>query len=495
MEPYRRGSILRGILQLDLRSLALLRIGVAGLLLYDLWESCRELTEYYTDYGVLPRALVTEEYWNPAWWCLHLYSGEVGGQALLMGIHVAASLALLLGWRTRLASVTCYILTLSLQNRNPLVLDSSDRLLLLLLFWGMFMPWGLRFSKDAGAVSSAAQGQVVELLGSTGYLLQVCQLYLMAGYWKLHPVWMTERTALARVFEIKQFTKPLGEWLMSYPGLLEVLTLAVLVIELLAPCLLLTGNGRGRLLGVVLLALLHAGIGLTMDLEFFPWVSEVTLLGCLPSLVWDRSVSSRPGEAQVPPWTTHFLTQGLAALAILACLAWNTAVMLGNRQVPSRTGWSAPALDLMAAFRLVQFWDLFSPVPRPVDSRYYIEARMRDGRTIDLFRAGQPLNWTKAENSYREFRNQKQRNYLNSLEWSVGKPIVLRYLRRQAIAWEEAHPGQGVVWTRMISVRTSSRFSDPYLPPARVEIGAAVSPKSSWVGPLMMPYPSEMEAR
>ena len=481
---------MKGILNLDLRSLALLRIGVATLVLYDLVGCCRDLTEYFTDHGVLPRVLLTKEYWNPSWWCLHLYSGEPVGQAVLMGGHGLVALALLVGWKTRWFSSACYVLTLSLQNRNPLLLDSSDRLLLLLLFWGMFLPWGLRWSVDSrGALE---EGSTVEVPGGTGYLLQVCQVYLMAGFWKLHPVWLSERTALERVFEIKQFTKPLGEWLMAYPALLGVLTVGTVVIELTAPFLLLSGNGRGRLLAVGLLGGLHLGIGLTMDLEFFPLVSGVALLGCIPSMVWDGRTSEPPKEAPAPAWSVAPLTQGLAVLAVSGCLCWNAAVLLNNRQPPERTAWSAPGLDLLAAFRLVQFWDLFSPVPRPVDSRYYIEAKLASGKTIDLFRHGQPLDWSAKPNAYREFRNQKQRNYLNSLEWSVSPPIVLRYLRRQAVAWEEKNPEDPVVWTRLISVRTSSRFAEPYTPPRRVEVGSAISPKSSWVGPLMMPYSSEI---
>ena len=122
------------LLALDLRSLALLRIGVAVLTLRDLVDRARDLTEYYTDTGVLPRALLTREYWNQAWWSLHLSSGELSGQLLLFAVHALAALALLVGWRTRIASWSVYLLTVSLQNRNPLVLDGSDRLLLLLLF-------------------------------------------------------------------------------------------------------------------------------------------------------------------------------------------------------------------------------------------------------------------------------------------------------------------------------------------------------------------------
>ncbi len=47
---------------LDLRSLALFRIGLAALILGDLIWRARDLRAFYTDFGVLPRAVLLHRF-------------------------------------------------------------------------------------------------------------------------------------------------------------------------------------------------------------------------------------------------------------------------------------------------------------------------------------------------------------------------------------------------------------------------------------------------
>ncbi len=69
-------------------------------------------------------------------------------QALLFVVAAVAAVALLVGYRTWVASVVVWILLLSIQHRNPLVLGSGDDLLRMLLFWGMSLPLGAVWSVD-----------------------------------------------------------------------------------------------------------------------------------------------------------------------------------------------------------------------------------------------------------------------------------------------------------------------------------------------------------
>ncbi len=480
------------ILDLDLRSLALFRICLGALLLVDLLDRARDLTEFYSDVGVLPRFLLTSQYWNDVWWSLHLSSGFPVEVSLLFVVHIAFAAALVLGWQTRWSTFAAYLLTLSLHNRNPFVLDSADRLLLILLFWGNFLPWGEVWSLDSRRGQRLSPSYRINCLGGTGYLLQVCQVYLMAAVWKVHPVWITERTALFRTYELHQFTKPLGYWLAGFPEFLKWLTLATFVLEWIAPVLLLfSGNSRGRLVAIISLAILHIGIGLTMDLELFPLVSIVSLVGCLPSLVWERRASgTESGDLSTSlAWTTRAITGALASLAILGTLAWNLVMLSGSGVPPSgRLAQSWP-IRLFSALRLVQFWDLFSPVPRVVDSRYFLEARLQDGRRIDLRREGRDFSFQQSSPAYLDFKNQHERNYLNSLEWSAGRAISMRYLRRQAVKWEEAHPDQKVILVRLWSLRTESSLLPGRQPTHEVEVAWAVSPKSDWRGPFPVSDP------
>jgi hypothetical protein len=69
-------------------------------------------------------------------------------QALLFGIAAVAALAMLVGYRTRLAVFVVWVLVLSIQVRNPFLDSSADDLLRLLLFWAMFLPLGAYWSVD-----------------------------------------------------------------------------------------------------------------------------------------------------------------------------------------------------------------------------------------------------------------------------------------------------------------------------------------------------------
>jgi hypothetical protein len=479
---------MKRLFELDLRSLAAMRIALGALLLYDLVWRLRDIDLWYTDLGFLPRRLVVEEYWNPVWWCLHLYSGSTAGSAALLLLHALAALALAVGWRTRAASLLCWVLTLSLHNRNPLVIDAGDRLLLLLLMWGTVIPWEARFSLDARRSPEAWKGDDRGVLpGGVGYLLQMVQLYFLAGLWKIHPVWLTERTAMWRVFQLDEMTRAPGRWLLSYPLALEAISVGTVVLEVVGPLLLLAGNGRVRLLTTLAFAGLHLSIALTMDLEFFPLVSLAALIGLLPSLVWPRAEGD--GLALAARWAVSLWVKGLAVLAVALTLAWNTIVVLQNRQLDwthDRHPWLA---QTAAGFRIVQFWDLFAPVPRNIDSRYLVEAKLSDGTTVDLLRQGRAYPVPRPELTHREFDDQRQRNYLSALEYSVGFPIRERYLRRLARLWNEQHPRRKVLWLRLLSERTDIDPGRPEPERYLVQLSWVTPAEPIWQGPVS-PHPA-----
>ena len=483
------GMRLTSCLTLDLRSLAAFRITVGLLLIYDLVDRARDLALYYTDLGFLPRGLLTDSYWNSAWWCIHLYHGLPAGQAFLFLVHGASAVALALGWRTRVSSLLCYALTLSLHNRNPLVLDSSDRLFLILLFWGLFLPWGARFSLDQRSLSKEESGgDLVISPGGNGYLFQVVSLYLVAALFKIHPVWLTERTAIFRTLHLHHFTKPLGYWLLQFPELLGWLSLGTIILEGFGPFfLLMGGNGRWRLAGILAFTALHVGIGVTMDLEFFPLVSVAALIGLLPSCVWRDPPDS--GELGVRwRWALHPVAQCLAALAIFGTMGWNSYMLVNGGAPPQKVApllkWPVKALS---AVRLVQFWNLFAPVPRPVDSRYFVEAKLTDGSTVDLLRSGTAISLEPVEYPYLEFRNQRERNFLSALEYSLGLEFRIRFLKTLAFRWNLTHPDRKVRAMKFLSVRLPTRLDGLPSTSQLVELAWAVPRDSDWQGPMNLP--------
>ena len=132
----------------DLRALGLLRIAVGLLILSDLMlRSSDWLTFLGAEalYGAeLSRSLA--EPWRLSLYWLFDDPRWTAGLGLLAAL---AALALTLGIRPWLSTLVSFLLLASLHNRNPLVLQGGDNLLLLLLFWGLFLPWGARLSLAA----------------------------------------------------------------------------------------------------------------------------------------------------------------------------------------------------------------------------------------------------------------------------------------------------------------------------------------------------------
>src|SRR5207249_2480615 len=140
--------LLRSIFGIDLRTLALFRVMLAMVVLADLALRARDLTAHYSDRGVLPRAALIGDIgsWKPS---LHFISGSATFQAMLFVLAGLVALAMLVGYRTRIATFISWVFVLSVEARNPGVFQGGDHLLYLLLFWGMLLPLGARFSVDA----------------------------------------------------------------------------------------------------------------------------------------------------------------------------------------------------------------------------------------------------------------------------------------------------------------------------------------------------------
>ena len=116
----------------DLRALAMMRIGVGLLLLTDLWMRAPDVVAWLTDDGVLPRDL-SMQFANSYRWSLYWLNGSELWATSLMAIAALFAVMLVLGLRTRIASVASFIMLVSLQNRNPLLLQGGDNLMLSLI--------------------------------------------------------------------------------------------------------------------------------------------------------------------------------------------------------------------------------------------------------------------------------------------------------------------------------------------------------------------------
>ena len=284
---------LRAVFGLDLRSLALFRIGLGGVLSCDLVQRIRDAESFYSDFGVLPRGVLFSEFAGPWDWTLHGFSGQGGAVVLLFVLQLALALCLLAGYRTRLAALLCWLLVVSIQHRNEFVGHGGDQLLRTLLLWSLFLPLGARWSVDS-ALDGRDRSRLPPWLsvGTAALVLQTCFLYWSTLLLKWHPDWWQGR-AVGMALEIDQFALPAG-LLLREVSWLPLLTWLTLVCEFLGPLLLLLPLSPGwqRLLAAGMMAGLHAGFGICLNLLAFSAASIVFWLAFIPSCFWEWLLST-----------------------------------------------------------------------------------------------------------------------------------------------------------------------------------------------------------
>lgn len=444
------------LVELDYRSLALYRVLLGCVLLYDIAARLSEARAFYTDRGLLPRAPYVEQLkgrWSWSWSCsLHLLSGEASVQYVLFALAALCALAFLAGYRTRLATLGSLLLLISLHNRNPFVTNSGDLLMRVLMFWTLFLPVGAAYSLDRARAARGALRRPPEATyvsaGTAAFILQVCVVYWFTAALKSGTAWWHEGSALYYALSIDYLTTNLGRLLLSFPALLAGLSYFTVVFEALGPALLFLPrwNGPVRTAVVVAFVMFHLGMTPLLTLGTFPFVCAAMWSALLPPWFWERvggrfrracaARESEPYAAATPPRRAPLWQNALAALFFAYTLLWNFGSVTGGRVgVPEWAAWVGHVTGL------AQVWAMFAPFPKTDDGWYVIPARLASGAEVDLFRGGAPLDWAKPADASALYPNaywQKYLEYVWSQDRAWLRPHYARYLCRR---WNDAHGG------------------------------------------------------
>ena len=124
-------------------------MGLAGVVLLDIFLRLRDLTAFYGDQGVLSRQSVWTQGWQGGIFQLFLSAGDTPGLLFLFAVWAVAATFMLVGYQTRLACFITWYFVVSVQLRNPMIMDGGDDFLRVLLFWTPFLPLSARWSLDA----------------------------------------------------------------------------------------------------------------------------------------------------------------------------------------------------------------------------------------------------------------------------------------------------------------------------------------------------------
>ncbi|MBF2036025.1 MAG: DUF393 domain-containing protein, partial [Leptolyngbyaceae cyanobacterium T60_A2020_046] len=241
---------------LDLRSLALFRLGLALLSVLAIALAGRALT--------LPRSL----------------------SGLLIGGAIAACGALLVGYYTRIAAISTWVLTTAIAalSASP----GPSTLLSITLLWAIFLPLGARYSIDS-ALNTALQPQPQAFLGTAVFAL-IAQWWSMTWFW-VEGLGVCSPSGVSSFSEIairlaSPATSGLVIGMQAWAGLLPFL--------LLWP----RGCDRGRVVAIAITLPLWISVGVVLGLVLLPAIALVMGLALIPTSLWEGLAKRCYGRPQ-----------------------------------------------------------------------------------------------------------------------------------------------------------------------------------------------------
>jgi hypothetical protein len=435
--------IRRVYLTADTRSLAAGRIVLALVLLRDLFGRWAELGLWYTNDGIIPNHTML---WRPPWdhiFSLFYLSSYWYEAAFGFVICLFAYLALLIGFRTKLAQIASLICMLSLHGRTLLFDNGGDVVLGLLTIWTTFLPTGRHFSVDAvlarrraelsaqnpNAAGPAAAAPASNRWVSLAVLAVIGQLAICYAFNAIHKQGSSWRngSAVHYAIHLDRLATWFAVWLRHWmsPEFGKFLTYSALATEAVLPVLLLSPFGvrQCRRLAIVLVVGLHLGFAACLNLGNFVPAMIAYAPHFIPGEDWDafqrwwaKSVQRADFGTRVRLRLTAWIEKAAALLTPgrwVRVAAPGPVVAAVRRRLPAAReiavvmlmgcagsqvldeNWAAhkvidhhnakPVAAAISYLGLFQGWSMFAPEAPMTDFNLTIDAVTVDGRHVDPY--------------------------------------------------------------------------------------------------------------
>ncbi len=449
---------------LDLRALALMRMAVACLVLLDITIRLSDVEMFYANTGAVPLALLFQHNWNDYAFSFHTFSGMWEMQVFLFIVNAYCALLLLLGKQTKLACFLCWIFMVSLHNRNPFILQGGDDLLRMLLFWGILLPWGKRYSIDSSESQVVPQTNESKSLLTLAYALQLFYVYSFSALLK-GKEWDTDFTAVYFAFSFDQIAYSTTKLIYYYPELLAKLTSIAYYFELFVPILFIVPilTAQFRLLAIVLICGFHLFNGCMLQIGLFFLVGIVSTIGMLPAFALDhlekklagaknyfRELFKAVNRSVILLDEVRFRRFSFLRISIVVkpfvvvffifyVMAWN----LNNLNfIPLKMSERFKSIGYI--LRLDQNWGMFAPGVIKDNGWYILEGTLKNGNKIDLWQNGNPLHFQKPKSVVKMFPNDRWRKYSENLMMQRNAHIRGYFCNYSMRVWNEKHRKQKI---------------------------------------------------
>jgi len=358
---------------------------LGALIAYDLIVHFGDLSLLYTDQGVFPRVLAIPSV-TKLWWSIYFLAGSFLSVAILYSIHLILALCFMAGVGLPWVTVALWAFQFSLRNRNVAVMDGSDDLSIVLLFFAIFLPLTPKL-QDA---KSYFRKWVAQPMWHVAFIAQILCLYSFSALQKSDASWNSAFNAVALTLRLDILINPVGKWLLHFPHFLKIMTASVYWLELAAPMVYLAALFfphspkhrwpiRVRQAVCVSFILFHLGLSLTMRLGMFPYLCIIAWVALFPRT---RPSREDPAPEETPPvtWRPSWIPSLVVSLGIfVVVVAMNVRAAQPKIQLP------AVVQQIGQILSLHQNWAMFAPYPA-LDNYWILpEGHFSDGtrRAID----------------------------------------------------------------------------------------------------------------
>ncbi|MCU4926222.1 HTTM domain-containing protein [Halobacteria archaeon AArc-dxtr1] len=447
-------AYLRNCVRIDTRTLAVFRVFLGLLIVADMLLRSRNFSFYYTDDGLVPQELATSVTSEGAF-SFYFMTSNPDLLAALFVIQALIAVQLIVGYRTRLATILSFLFVISLDHHNPLVTSYADIIFRLLLFWAMFLPLGERWSIDAVHRDRAPRASVASI-ASFLILGQMVFMYVVNALHKVQSSLWREGDAAPLVLGLDEMTYLIGDIVREFSVLLQIGGLTWLYLLSLS-WLMFFLRGRPRMLFAGMLMAGHASFALTVRIGAFSYVCITGLTLFLQAQFWDdlSTVANRVGLlgsrlaalpdrlARVAGYVPDIridsprIRKGREELHTVAIILVVASMVLFSTitflqfagAIQGELGPEQEIENVAQSFSADQpEWGVFAPTPRTTDRYYVFAAVDEDGEYYDVYNDRELRYDRPHEELQKQHGTYRERFFMNSVRRGSGSDPHIREL-------------------------------------------------------------------
>ena len=256
------------------KPLAALRIGLAGILLWQAFSVGEAMLSLSASDGLVPQGIVEQLHaaqfpnFNGLIYMLTSYGVAEKTTLLCLGLlYFASLLFLLLGAYTRSSAIVVWFLNWAFMNTGYSGTYGVDTYTHVFLFYLIWLPCAGAYSADAwlGRVSIAPSCEA--RLGLRVLQLHMCISYLASGIEKsMSPLWWNGEIPW-EAFNLPSYSRIDLHWMAQVPWLPVLLGLSTLLVE--AGYCIFIWHKSTRAIWIMATCMLHIGIAIFLQLPIF----------------------------------------------------------------------------------------------------------------------------------------------------------------------------------------------------------------------------------